>query len=126
MIAEEKEVTEQNEINNNIFKFNQNVSSKETDFKQNDLIDFLDKINLPILSNGQKWICDGIITDNKQIFHVFLFNIRNYSPEVINVQRREAEINITLPRVHNFHIKQKRHGIFVMLYATNTKQGLGR
>ena len=74
MIAEEKEVTEQNEINNNIFKFNQNVSSKETDFKQNDLIDFLDKINLPILSNGQKWICDGIITDNKQIFHVFLFN----------------------------------------------------
>ena len=74
MIAEEKEVTEQNEINNNIFKFNQNVSSKQTDFKQNDLIDYLDKINLPILSNGQKWICDGISTDNKQIFHVFLFN----------------------------------------------------
>ena len=74
IVSEKKEVTEQNEINNNIFKFNQNVSSKQTDFKQNDLIDYLDKINLPILSNGQKWICDGIITDNKQIFHVFLFN----------------------------------------------------
>ena len=38
-----------------------------------------------------------------------LFNIRNYSPEVIN-----------------FDIKQKRHGIFVLLYATNTKQDLAR
>ena len=36
--------------------------------------------------------------DNKQIFHAFLFNIRNYSPEVIN---------ITLPRVNIFDIKQK-------------------
>ena len=29
--------------------------------------------------------------DNKQIFMPFLFNIRNYSPEVINIQRREVE-----------------------------------
>ena len=28
---------------------------------------------------------------NKQIFPAFLFNIRSYSPEVRNVQRREAE-----------------------------------
>ena len=62
----------------------------------------------------------------KQKFHAFLFNIRNYSPEVINIQRREAELNIILPRVNNFDIKQKRHGIFVLLYATNTKQDLGR
>ena len=47
--------------------------------------------------------------DNKQIFHAFLFNIRNYSPEVINIQRHEAELNIVLPRVNNFDIKQKRH-----------------
>ena len=26
----------------------------------------------------------------KQIFHGFLFNIRNYSPEVRNIQRHEA------------------------------------
>ena len=44
---------------------------------------------------------------NKQIFHAFLFNIRNYSPEVINIQRREPELNIILPRVNNFDIKQK-------------------
>ena len=37
----------------------------------------------------------------------FLFIIRNYSPEIINIQRREAELNITLPRVNNFDIKQK-------------------
>ena len=62
----------------------------------------------------------------KQIFHAFLFNVRNYSPKVINIQRRDAELNIILPRVNNFDIKQKRHGIFVLLYATDTKQDLRR
>ena len=71
-------------------------------------------------------VCKKIERIKKQIFHAFLFNIRNYSPEVINIQRREAELNIILPRVNNFDIKQKRHGIFVLLYATNTKQDLGR
>ena len=37
--------------------------SKQTDFKQNDLINYLDKINLSILSNDQKQICDAIITE---------------------------------------------------------------
>ena len=58
--------------------------------------------------------------------HTFLFNIRNYSLEVINIQRLEAELNIKLPRVNNFDIKQKRHGILVLLCTTNTKQDLGR
>ena len=48
------------------------------------------------------------INDNKQIFHALLFNIRNYSPEVINIQRRQAELNIILLRMNNFDIKQKR------------------
>ena len=63
-----------------------------------------------------------IVNNNKQILHAFLFNIRNYSPEVINTHRRERELNIVLQRVNNSDIKQKRHGIFVLLYATNTKQ----
>ena len=33
---------------------------------------------------------------------LFFFNIRNYSPEVINTQRLEAEMNIILPMVNNF------------------------
>ena len=61
----------------------------------------------------------------KQIFLAFLLNIRNYSPEVINIQRHEAELNIILSRVNNFDIKQKRCGTFVLLYGTNTKQDLG-
>ena len=65
-------------------------------------------------------------TNNKQMFHAFLFNIRNYSPKVINIQRREAELNTVLPKVNNFNIKQKRHGIFVLFYATNTKQDMTR
>ena len=49
----------------------------------------------------------------KQIFLVFLFNIRKYSPKVMN---------IILPRLNNFDIKQKRRGMLVLLYATNTKK----
>ena len=41
------------------------------------------------------------------MFHAFLFNIRNYSPEVSTVQRREEELNIILRGVKNFDIKQK-------------------
>ena len=37
-----------------------------------------------------------------------MFNIRNYSPEVINIQQGEAESNIILPRVNNSDIKQKK------------------
>ena len=44
---------------------------------------------------------------NKHIFHAFLLNIRNYSPEVNNIQQHGAELNIILPRVNNFNIKQK-------------------
>ena len=47
------------------------------------------------------------LRNNKQLFHTFLFNIRNYSPKVSNIQRREAELNIILLRVNNFDIKQK-------------------
>ena len=53
----------------------------------------------------------------KQIFHAFLFNNRNYLPEVSNYQRREVELNITLPRINNFNIKQKWHEIFALLYV---------
>ena len=58
------------------------------------------------------------------MFYASLFNIRNYSPEVINIQRRKAELNVVSLRVNNFDIKQKRHEMFVLLYATNIKQGL--
>ena len=62
----------------------------------------------------------------QQIFHAVLLNIRNFSPDVINIQRREAELNIILLRVNNVDIKQRTHGIFVLLYATDTKQDLER
>ena len=48
----------------------------------------------------------SLFDHNKQIFHAFLFNIRNYSPKVIDIQRRKAKLNIILPRVNNFNIKQ--------------------
>ena len=64
LIIEEKEFTEQNEISH-IFTFYQNLFSKQTDFKQNDLIHYLDKINLSSLSNGQKLMCDAIIAEKK-------------------------------------------------------------
>ena len=62
---------------------------------------------------------------NKQIFHAFLFNIRNYSPEVINIQRHEAELNIVLPRVNNFDIKQKKawNICFIIYHQHQTRSG---
>ena len=45
---------------------------------------------------------------NKQILHEFLLNIKNYSHEVINIQRREAELNIVIMRMNNFDIKHKK------------------
>ena len=47
------------------------------------------------------------VYNNKQIFYAFLFNIRNYSLELSDTQRREMELNIILLRVNNFDIKQK-------------------
>ena len=41
----------------------------------------------------------------QQIFHAVLLNIRNFSPDVINIQRREAELNIILLRVNNVDVK---------------------
>ena len=61
---------------------------------------------------------------NKQIFHAFLFNIRNYSPEVINIQRREAELNILLPRVNNFEIKQKKGMEYLFYYMPSTPNNI--
>ena len=50
------------------------------------------------------------VYNNKQIFHA-LFNIKNYSSEVINIQRHKVEKNIILPRVNNFGIKKKAWSI---------------
>ena len=42
------------------------------------------------------------------------------SPEVINIAiRREAELNITLPRINNFDIKQKKAWNFYFIICTN-------
>ena len=61
---------------------------------------------------------------NKQIFRTFLFNIRNYSPEVINIQRCEAELNIILPRMNNFDIKQKAMKyLFILCHQHQTRSG---
>ena len=59
--------------------------------------------------NNKKIPCVLPIYHNKQIFHHFLFNIRNYSPEV----------NISI-------LNKKKRGVFLLLYATDTKQGLRR
>ena len=44
------------------------------------------------------------------------FNIRNDSPEVINIQRREVKLNIILSKVNNFDVKQKK-GMEYLFYC---------
>ena len=65
------------------------------------------------------------IQNNKQIFDAFLFNIRNYSPEVTNIQRHEAELNIILFMVNNFDIKQKSawNICFIICHQHQTRSG---
>ena len=54
----------------------------------------------------------------------FLFNIRNYSPEIINIQQHNTELNIILLRMNNFDIKQKKHGIcFIICHQYQIKSG---
>ena len=67
----------------------------------------------------------GDILDNKQIFYAFLFNIKNYSPEVINIERREVELNIVLPKVDNFDIKLKKAWdiCFTICHQHQTRSG---
>ena len=64
-------------------------------------------------------------TVNKQIFHAFLFIIRHFSPEVINIQRREEELNIILLRVNDFDIKQKQvwNVCFIICHQHQTRSG---
>ena len=59
---------------------------------------------------------------NKQIFHAVLFNIRNYSPEISNIQRHKVELNIILPRVNNFNVKQKSWNICFIIYPHHQAQ----
>ena len=42
------------------------------------------------------------------------------SPEVINIQQRDAELNIILPRVNNFDIKQKKDMEYLSYYRLPT------
>ena len=78
------------------------------------------------LRNYDHLLLMKVFTVNKQIFHAFLFNIRNYSPEVINIQRRErsAELNIILSRVNNFDIKQKKGMEYLFYYMPPTPNNI--
>ena len=65
------------------------------------------------------------LLNNKQISHAFLFNIRKYSSELINIQRREAKLSIILPRVNNFNIEQKKawNICFIICHQHQTRSG---
>ena len=64
--------------------------------------------------------------NNKQKFNVFLFNSRNYSLKVRNIQPREVELNMILQRVNNFDIKQKTawNICFILYPEHETNNGL--
>ena len=80
--------------------------------KKNSLIFLKDFVHFKNICFNNTFASDQFKTKKvnykKQIFHAFFFNTINYSPDVINIQRREAELNITLPRMNNFDTKQKK------------------
>ena len=76
-------------------------------------------------NNSKIWKTRKISANIRQIFHALLFNIRNYSPEVINIKQRKAELVIILPRVSNFNIKQKKvcNICFTICHLHQTRSG---
>ena len=65
------------------------------------------------------------LINKKQILHAYLFNIKNHSPEVIDIQRHEASLSIILLRVNNFDIKQEKawNICFIIFHQHQTKSG---
>ena len=59
------------------------------------------------------------------MFHDFLFTMRNYSPNVINIQRRYVKLNILLPSMNNFDIKQRKawNICFITCHQNQTRSG---
>ena len=57
------------------------------------------------------------------MFHAFLFKTKNYSPGAINIQLREEELNIVLPGVNNFNVKQKGRIGFIKCHQHQTRSG---
>ena len=78
-------------IQQRIFSDSPKISKVTPKFKSGDKYNVINYRSISILPVFSKVL--EIIMYNKQIFHVFLFNIRNYSPEVISIERREAELN---------------------------------
>ena len=63
---------------------------------------------------------------NKTNILCFLFNIINYSLEVINIQRHEAALNIILLRVNNYNIEKKKKSLnicFIICHQHHTRSG---
>ena len=80
------------------------------------MVVLLNAISLQMCFICNKQIFHAFLFNINQIFHAFLFNIRNYSPEVIN---------IILPRVNNFDIKQKKawNICFIICHQHQTRSG---
>ena len=70
-------------------------------------------------------LCDVYLVKLSKYSKPFYLNIRNYLPGLINIKRREAELNIILPTKNNFDITQKKT-CFVLIHIANTEQELGR
>ena len=65
------------------------------------------------------------VHNNRQIFHAFLFNIKNYSPDLSNINDVKRSWILSY-RVWIISILNKNwHGIFVLLYTLSTKENLG-
>ena len=58
-------------------------------------------------------------------FHTFYCNIQKYSLKIRNIQQCKVELNITLQRVNNFVIKQKKSWniCFIIQPKHQTKNG---
>ena len=79
ILIDKNEINDQNEINNHLLKFYKDLFSENIKTEPKCLEDYLNKIPIPKLSNNQKDLCEGIITE-KELFAALKSMDNNKSP----------------------------------------------
>ena len=79
VIINQDEITDQDEINKQIFPFYQSLFSRKAQFQTDKTVAYLENIPLPKLTNEQTLICEGILSED-EVFESLKSMENNKSP----------------------------------------------
>ena len=79
IVSNEKEITDESEINAHIASFYESLFKEKLSFKNENLIQYLENISMPCLSKENQDSCEGVITE-KELFEALKYMQNNKSP----------------------------------------------